>query len=191
MGRTKTYNEGEVLEKAMYCFWNNGYTNTSIRQLESEMGINQFSIYSSFGSKSNLYLKVLDKYVSMMNSTYLKDLSQADADIRDIERFLVDFGVDMVADKIPSSCLMIKSMINYDVFSPEIKESIDNFSKLMDTLFQRALKNSVAKGLLGDSISVKNESQYLLGITQSISIINMNKSKAEIKKYVANSIAKI
>jgi AcrR family transcriptional regulator len=32
----------------MSLFWRNGYQNTSVRMLEKEMGINQFSIYASF-----------------------------------------------------------------------------------------------------------------------------------------------
>ncbi|GAK75996.1 transcriptional regulator [Nonlabens ulvanivorans] len=51
MARKKEYIESEVIEKAMTLFWRNGYENTSMQMLEKEMGINKFSIYSSFGSK--------------------------------------------------------------------------------------------------------------------------------------------
>jgi len=51
MARKKEYIEEEVIENAMYLFWQNGYENTSMKMLEQEMGINKFSIYSSFGSK--------------------------------------------------------------------------------------------------------------------------------------------
>jgi AcrR family transcriptional regulator len=37
------------------------YESTSVRMLEKEMGINQFSIYASFGSKQGV-LKVLKCY---------------------------------------------------------------------------------------------------------------------------------
>lgn len=191
MGRKKEYNEDEVLQKAIKCFWNNGYLNTSVRQLEIEMGINQFSIYSSFGSKSKLYLKVLDSYTSNMKKTYLKKLIQEDADINDIQAFLIAFASDMIEKKLPSSCLMISSMITYDIFSIEIKNSIDNFTKLMEQLFQKALRNSCEKGILKNNISINSEAQYILGITQSLSIINKNKTKSELVDYVKNSISKI
>jgi len=191
MGRKKEYDENEVLEKAMFCFWQNGYLNTSVRQLENEMKINQFSIYSSFGNKSNLYLRVVDSYVSMMKKTYLKKLLKKDSDIKDIQIFLIDFGSAMSEKKLPSSCLMISSMVNYEVFSNEIKHSIDHFSTLMEGLYINALKNSCEKGLVSKNISLENEAQYLLGITQSLSIINKNKTKAELISYIKNSISKI
>jgi len=191
MGRKKGYNEDDVLEKAMYCFWNNGYLNTSIRLLEQEMGINQFSIYASFGNKANLYLKVLDNYIVMMKKTYLIGLSKEDSDINDVQKFLIDFGSAMIDNKLPTSCLMISSMITYEIFSNEIQNSIDRFSKLMELLFNNALINSIDKGLIKNNISTKIEAQYLLGITQSLSIINKNKTKKELKIYIMNSISKL
>ena len=62
MPRVKSYNKEEVLQKAMHVFWNHGYGTTSVRLLEKEMGINQFSIYSSFSNKKNLFIEALKKY---------------------------------------------------------------------------------------------------------------------------------
>ena len=62
MSRVKSYNEEEVLQKAMHVFWNHGYGTTSVRLLEKEMGINQFSIDSSFSNKKNLFIEALKKY---------------------------------------------------------------------------------------------------------------------------------
>ena len=55
MARKKAYIEEQVIEKAMNLFWRNGYESTSVRMLENEMGINQFSIYASFGSKQGVF----------------------------------------------------------------------------------------------------------------------------------------
>ena len=72
MARAKQYNEQEVIEKAMSLFWRNGYESTSVRMLEKEMGINQFSIYASFGSKHGVFLESLKCYKSKINSVFEK-----------------------------------------------------------------------------------------------------------------------
>ena len=59
MPRNKTYNEEDVVEKALNVFWQNGYESTSMQMLEKAMGINKFSIYSSFESKHGLFLECL------------------------------------------------------------------------------------------------------------------------------------
>lgn len=43
----------------MALFWRNGYETTSIQMLEKEMGINKFSIYSSFGNKEGVFIESL------------------------------------------------------------------------------------------------------------------------------------
>ncbi len=62
MPRSKSYDDNIVLERAMNVFWNNGYEATSVRLLEKEMGINQFSIYSSFYSKKKLFIESIRRY---------------------------------------------------------------------------------------------------------------------------------
>ena len=73
MARKKQYIEEEVIEKAMHLFWRNGYESTSMQMLEKEMGINKFSIYSSFGSKHGVFLESLKSYNKKV-SVYLISL---------------------------------------------------------------------------------------------------------------------
>jgi AcrR family transcriptional regulator len=71
MARNKQYNE-QVIEKAMSLFWRNGYQNTSVRMLEKEMGINQFSIYASFGNKHGVFVESLKCYKTKIYSIFEK-----------------------------------------------------------------------------------------------------------------------
>ena len=57
MARKKQYKEDEVIKKATAIFCKNGYEATSVRMLEKEMGINQFSIYASFKNKQGVFLE--------------------------------------------------------------------------------------------------------------------------------------
>ena len=60
MARKKEYIEEEVIDKAMHLFWKKGYENTSMKMLEKEMGINKFSIYSSFGNKDGVFIECIN-----------------------------------------------------------------------------------------------------------------------------------
>ena len=191
MGRAKSYSEEEVISSALTCFWHNGYQNTSIRLLEQEMGINQFSIYSSFKSKSKLYQIVLRSYIDSLKENYLKALIEPDCSISDIEEFLINFGVDMVTNKIPQSCLMVRSILNYSNFDDNIKSTIDDFISMMETLYKQALKNSIKQGAISAQTVTSKEVKYLIGITQSISLMNQHMTTKQLKDYVRNSIQKI
>lgn len=90
MARTKQYNEHDVIQKAMNLFWKNGYETTSIRMLEKEMGINQFSIYSSFGSKHGVFVESIKAYKVQLNSIRHK-LRDSNSGTIGIKQFFYDF----------------------------------------------------------------------------------------------------
>ncbi len=58
----KQFDVEESLDKATQLFWLKGFEATSMQELLSEMGINRGSFYSTFGSKNDVYLKVLKRY---------------------------------------------------------------------------------------------------------------------------------
>ena len=72
---------------------------TSVRMLEKEMGINQFSIYSSFSNKHNLFVESLKKYREYVNKNVYGDLLKSGARLKDLELFLYRFAEDKKTDK--------------------------------------------------------------------------------------------
>lgn len=63
MARTKAFDHGSVVDKAVQVFWSKGYEATSIQDLVDAMGINRGSIYDTFGDKSGLFLATIERYV--------------------------------------------------------------------------------------------------------------------------------
>lgn len=62
MARPKSFDEQQVLEKAIDVFRRKGFDGTSIPELTAELGICRQSLYNSFGDKQGLFLKALDRY---------------------------------------------------------------------------------------------------------------------------------
>src|SRR5260370_13144975 len=58
----KSYDETEVLTRAMEAFWSKGYSATSISDLTRATGLNRGSLYSEFIDKRTLYLRALRFY---------------------------------------------------------------------------------------------------------------------------------
>ncbi len=63
MGRAAGFNREDVLERAMDLFWRNGFSGTSLRQLEEATGLNPGSIYYHFKDKRTLFEAVLAYYI--------------------------------------------------------------------------------------------------------------------------------
>ena len=191
MGRNKEYNRTEVLDKAMDQFWRSGYSHTTIRDLEKAMGINQFSIYNSFNSKAELYKEALERYSSTMHQTFLKNLSSEDADITDIRDFFEQFAMCLLDRQKPNSCMMVNSVLMFEQFPASIREIVHSFFDSFESYLQVALQNSMIKGLVRPDLDKETEARYLLGISQSLSVIHFNKKKSEILTYIDHALAKL
>ena len=64
MTRPKSFNVDDVLDRAVDLFWVNGYAATSMEDLVNHLGINRGSLYSTFGSKQELYERALERYLT-------------------------------------------------------------------------------------------------------------------------------
>ena len=63
MVRSRSYDESEVLAGAMRAFRREGYSGSSIAELEAATGLSSGSIYNSFGDKRGLFLAVFEHYL--------------------------------------------------------------------------------------------------------------------------------
>jgi AcrR family transcriptional regulator len=61
-GRPRTFDPDTALRKALDVFWERGYDGTSLNDLAQAMGIASASIYACFGSKEQLFRKVMTLY---------------------------------------------------------------------------------------------------------------------------------
>jgi TetR/AcrR family transcriptional repressor of nem operon len=76
MPRAKEFNPEAVLEQAMELFWEQGFEATSAQDLVDHTGLNRSSLYNTFGSKHELYLRALDHYRERDADTFDRLLDQ-------------------------------------------------------------------------------------------------------------------
>ena len=62
MPRPKSYDRQDAIAKACLAFWEHGYQDLGVREVERLTGLNQFAIRSEFGGKEGLYLEALTYY---------------------------------------------------------------------------------------------------------------------------------
>src|SRR5688572_8958498 len=61
-GPAKSFDPQIALERARDLFWRRGYAATGITELEVALGIGRKSLYDTFGSKRELFLRALEHY---------------------------------------------------------------------------------------------------------------------------------
>lgn len=179
MARKKQYIEEEVIEKAMYLFWQNGYENTSVRMLEKEMGINQFSMYASFGSKQGVFLESLKSYKSKTNEVFVK-LINANNGVEDIKQFFYDSIT--VSEKLNHKGCLLTNTYNEFAASEdqEIKMEMNNFMDGLKEIFIKKLQMNSTK----DKETILKQANYLLLAKHGLAAAARVNNQKEIEDYI-------
>lgn len=76
MGRPKSYDHQQVLKKAMMQFWQTGFAETSLSDLEAATALNRYSLYKGFGDKEALFEQALDYYQETIIGRMLAPLTE-------------------------------------------------------------------------------------------------------------------
>lgn len=63
-GRPRTFDEEAVLDALTSLFWRQGYEATSIADITQTAGLNKSSLYNTFGSKQELFSRILTRYIT-------------------------------------------------------------------------------------------------------------------------------
>jgi len=185
MPRKKQYAIDVVVDRAMNTFWSNGYESTSVRMLEKDMGINQFSIYSSFGNKHNLFIEVLKKYKEYVKSTFLKELLISDGKLDDIRKFLSDFGHSIRSGKNPNGCLMVNTGMEIGNKDPKISRQLVLYFEFIKNTFCEVFEKAKLKGELSPSFDCNKYASFFLGSLQGLTLYAKFHNKEEIDEFIS------
>ncbi|SRX75208.1 TetR/AcrR family transcriptional regulator [Aequorivita antarctica] len=180
MARQKEYKEEEVIKKAMRLFWRNGYGNTSMQQLEKEMGINKFSIYSSFGNKHGVFLESLKCYKAKVNTMFEKFKNNSNG-VEDIKQFFYD-SVDLCEEEgNEKGCLLTNT---YNEFSESndalVNEQMTSFMGNLKNLFIEKLRMDPSK----DQETINKQANYLVLAKHGLVAATRVNTPKEIEDYI-------
>jgi AcrR family transcriptional regulator len=106
MGRARTFDADEALDKAMTVFWTKGYDGASLSDLTEAMGISRPSLYAAYGNKEDLFRKALERYGEGPSSYERDALAQPTA--RRVAESLLRGAADVHTDPTtPAGCLAV------------------------------------------------------------------------------------
>jgi TetR/AcrR family transcriptional repressor of nem operon len=133
MGRSKEFEENEVLQKAMELFWQQGYEKTSMSDLVEHMGIHRKSIYDTFGDKHSLYLKVIERYGEFSTAKYKSETLRAKTSYQAIQ-YIFDYIIEGNDDK-HYGCLFVNAATEFGPWDQEVlKKTEDAFSQAENSI---------------------------------------------------------
>jgi hypothetical protein len=162
-----------------------------VRLLEKEMGINQFSIYSSFNDKRNLFIKSIHKYREYVSQSVYQDLLKKTAGFAELENFLQNAIQSKNKKDSPLGCLVVNTAAEIGGKDEEIAREINLYYDFIRDMLKKVLQNAIAKKEIQPNINIEKQANFFLGVMQSISIASKTMVKNQLKDFISVALSQI
>ncbi len=166
MGRTRKYDRGVVLRRAMALFWQRGFQGAHLQDLVEATGLNRFSLYKEFGGKEGLFREALDLYLKEQGAAYAETLEQEPLGFANIRSYFakLDFPRGY------HGCLMINTLTEKHVVSTAAFKSAKRFAQHSEELFLANILAAQAKGEIDPDREPTVLAAFLATVDQGLAI---------------------
>jgi TetR/AcrR family transcriptional repressor of nem operon len=170
LARPRAFDEGEVLDAAIDCFWQRGLGATSVRDLAAEMGINGPSLYNAFGDKHGLFAQALERYAERSMRLTIRQLESEYPPKEAIGAFLQRLVERSVTDPDRRGCLIVNSALEVSPHDPELRRVIASYLDEIEAFFRRCLERGQGDGTITENVDTGDTARLLLGVVLGIRV---------------------
>jgi len=146
MPRTIEFDRDEVVHSAMQLFWRKGYRGTSVQSLVDATGVERGSLYNTFGSKRELFLAALDRYVDDVIEDHLADLEGAGSPLEGIRRLFGRVARFSAGSGKGLGCLVTNSCVEMVPHDAEMEVRLQEIFGRMEEAFEGAITRARDEG---------------------------------------------
>jgi len=185
----KTYNESEVLDRAMKAFWAHGYEATSMNDLVKATGINRGSIYSAFQDKHSLFVRVLKHYDQHHRSDFLTKIEKSN-DPR--QAILCVFEAAIRArsgHQSPSGCLLVNTALELSDHDPEVAGIVRDSLIEVENFFHVMIERGQADGTISQARDPLETAQALLGLFMGLRVLSRSRPDLSLLTTISKQAA--
>jgi len=177
MGRKKSYDRGELIQRAMELFWRGGYEGTSITELSQHLGVNKFGLYAEFGSKQGLFEASLQRYDEIIVNAHFSRLETSTAGLSDISEVLRFFATAPEALPVRLGCLMCNTATERAPLDMASASHVSAFIARLTRALQNALGNAERDGHLRAGTDIPANAALL--VTQLLGMFVLRRAQAD------------
>jgi len=141
MGRPKSYDQNKILKKVMMKFWQLGFAETSISDLEAATSLNRYSLYKGFGDKEVLFEKALDYYFEHNIALLLAPLNDNAPSLESLNKFFLQLNTMLKGRYGIYGCLVQNSQKEGISQNERVKQQGIKLWRQQYTLFSACLEH--------------------------------------------------
>ncbi|ALV35834.1 TetR/AcrR family transcriptional regulator [Streptomyces sp. CdTB01] len=172
MARTKEFDPEAALQAALELFWQRGYEATSMSDLVDHLGIGRASIYATFGSKHELYLKALDRYDRAGLEPIMRELSRPGPALPAVRALVRRYATEAADDRLRrSGCLVTNTAAELAPHDAAAARRVERNWDQLQTVLHSALLRAQAQGELPAGRDPLALARTLLVLMQGLRVV--------------------
>lgn len=171
MARSRTFDENLAVERAMNVFWRKGYEPTSITDLTAAMEINKGSLYHSFGSKQDLFLKAFLKYNNEYRRATLVRMARNPDPLAAIDDLFAEMVRQSLLDTERKGCFVINTALELAFHSDEVQAMAREGLAEFEGFFVEQLTLAQGQNLLPADFDVAAAAKALLALETGLRVL--------------------
>ncbi|MFI8822628.1 TetR/AcrR family transcriptional regulator [Streptomyces sp. NPDC053431] len=172
MARTKEFDPDAALQAALELFWARGYEATTMSDLVAHLGIGRASLYATFGSKHELYLKALERYLETRDPRIMAELSAPGPALPAVRALVRRFAAEAGTDGLRQcGCLVTNSAAELAPHDAAVARRVELSWEQVETLLHSALSRARAQGELPADRDPRALARMLLVLLQGLRVV--------------------
>jgi len=167
-GRPRRFDEAEALEKATQVYWSKGYDGATIDDLVAGMGVGRPSLYSVFGDKQTLFLRVLRAYAERKGALAAKALLSPQS-LRDSVASFLRHAVESATEEGSApGCLLacVAPLVN----DAEVRQFVRNAADSAVALVERRFRDGISAGEIPSDFPVAARASQTLDLVRGLTM---------------------
>jgi TetR/AcrR family transcriptional regulator, transcriptional repressor for nem operon len=124
MGRDRSFDEAEILEKVADVFSVNGFAGTSVAMLADATGLGKQSLYNTFGDKEALYIKAVGCAAARFGKA-VKKMQAADTGAQAMQIFFSEIALLCASNLAPERVCIVSAGLLESIGAPEIQAALE------------------------------------------------------------------
>jgi TetR/AcrR family transcriptional repressor of nem operon len=169
--RPRSFDESELVDRAMELFWTDGYAKTSVAEITAHLGVHPGSIYRSFGDKHALFLLALAHYRDDRAATLGPSLVAGGSVMPRLRGVMIGF-IELAAEQDqPRGCFLANTAGELLPGHADVRARLGEILTTVEDGFHTGLQLAARQGELVDGIDLRDASTMLTMVLEGLQVI--------------------
>lgn len=167
-GQGRRFDVEEALRAATLQFWEHGYEATPVSALTAAMRINPPSFYKAFGSKEELFFRVVERYQE--NHDFTAAVFEEEDEILPLVRRLLTTAAETYPrGRQPAGCLILSATVTVGTANKHVGERLAEIRRGPVTEIGRRVRSGITAGTVSPTTDADATARFVGACIQGMS----------------------